>query len=333
MNVDKRFAPWVPVLACALLLSVGGPDAKAYITVPVPSLGQLCDWSTYVTVVEVEKVDKEKGIIIYKKVQDLKGKYPKETFKHVFDVKNTPAHKGQGDVPVRPDEKDWRHALAWAEPGKTAVMAAKKYDPYGDFGHTYIDGMWYATMCPKRDWNLWYSIYSDPKCLNRWYCGSPAKLIPALEAVLAGKEAVVPVLVEGTKEELRQGRGRLEGARVSTKTHDFDPKRDLVRGWVEKELVEPQVKALAAAGRATRLRALEELGKVGSAPGAVAALADVVRNDASGTVRLGAAELLGKLGSDAKAARPALEAALNDSRIAERAEVLAKIREALERVK
>ena len=51
-------------------------------------------------------------------------------------------------MPIRPDEKDWQYALQWAEPGKTAVMFTLKYDPYGDFGHTYIDGCWYATMCP-----------------------------------------------------------------------------------------------------------------------------------------------------------------------------------------
>ena len=33
--------------------------AQAYITAPVTTLGQLCSWSTYVTVVQVEKVSKE----------------------------------------------------------------------------------------------------------------------------------------------------------------------------------------------------------------------------------------------------------------------------------
>ena len=170
------------------------------------TLGQLCGWSTYVTEVRVEKVSKEKGIIIYRKVRDLKGKYPRDTIRHVFDLKNTPAHQGSGAVPVRPDETDWKHAIQWAEPGKTAVVVALKYDPYGDFGHTYIDGLWYATMCPKRDWDLFYAIYSTPALLSRWHCGTPAQLVPALEAVLGGKEAVVPVLAEGSKEDLRLGR-------------------------------------------------------------------------------------------------------------------------------
>src|SRR5262245_43672298 len=79
--------------------------AQAYITTPVVTLGAALSDSTYVTVVRVEKVSREKGIIIYRKVRDLKGKYPRDTFRHAFDLKNTPAHKGQGDVPVRPDAK------------------------------------------------------------------------------------------------------------------------------------------------------------------------------------------------------------------------------------
>jgi hypothetical protein len=333
MKPTHPFSLWILVLASGFWLTAGHQRAQAYITAPVTTLGQLCSWSTYVTVVEVEKVSKEKGIIIYRKVKDLKGKYPKDTVKHVFDLKNTPAHKGPGDVPVRPDEKDWRHAIEWAEAGKTAVMATLKYDPYGDFGHTYIDGCWYATMCPPRDWEHWYSIYSDAGCLSRWHCGSPSQLIPALETVLAGKEAVVPVLVKGTKEGLRQGRAQLEGMKISAQLGDFNPKRDLVPGWLEKEMVGPLLKALANPVREARLQAVQELGKVGAAPSAIGALSQAVRNDASGTVRLRAAELLGRMGPEAKAARPALEAALNDPRIAQRQEVLDKVREALERLK
>jgi hypothetical protein len=332
-KLTHSFPSAISVLVCGLWLTAAEQPAQAYITAPVTTLGQLCSWSTYVTAVQVQKVSKEKGIIIYGKVKDLKGKYPKDTLKHVFDVKNTPAHKGPGDVPVRPDEKAWRHAIDWAEPGKTAVMASLKYEPYGDFGHTYIDGCWYATMCPPRDWEHWYAIYSDAGCLSRWHAGAPSQLIPALEAVLAGKEAIVPVLVKGTREELRQGRGQLEGMKISAHLGDFNPNRDVVPGWLEKEIVGPLVKALANPAREARLRAVEELGKVGAAPSAIKALAEVVGNDASGTVRLRAAGLLGRLGPEGKTARPALAAALNDPRIAQRKEVIDKIREALEKLK
>jgi hypothetical protein len=120
-------------------------------------------------------------VIIYRKVRDLKGQYPRDRIRHAFDLKNTPPHKGSGDVPVRPDEKDWRHATGWAEVGKTAVIFSLKYDPYGDFGHTYIDGCWYATMCPERDWDFWWAIYADAALLTRWHCGTPAQLAGAVE--------------------------------------------------------------------------------------------------------------------------------------------------------
>lgn len=333
MSPRHGFRCWVAIIACGLIVWSADP-AHAYITAPVPTLGQLCTWSTYVTVVEVEKVSKEKGIIIYRKVKDLKGKYPKDRIRHIFDLKNTPAHKGAGDVPVRPNEIDWKYAVQWAEPGKTAIITSKQYDPYGDFGHTYIDGCWYATMCPPRDWSDWYSIYSDAALLNRWHCGTPAQLIPALEAVLANKEAIVPVLIQGTREELRQGRGRMEGLKISVRLADDNRKRDLVEGWLQKELVAPAAKVLASnPDREARLKAIQDLGKVGSAPGAIAALAEAVRNDGSGTVQLRAVELLAKMGPDAKSARPALEAARKDPRIGQRKEVLDRIQGALEKVK
>jgi len=457
---------WFALGGIAVVLAGWPQPTQAYITAPVQTIGQLCSWSTYVTEVRVEKISKEKGIIIYRKVRDLKGKYPRETIRHVFDLKNTPAHQGTGAVPVRPDETDWKYALDWAEVGKTAVVVALKYDPYGDFGHTYIDGMWYATMCPKRDWDLFYAIYSEPALLMRWHCGSPAQLVPGIEKMLAGKEAVLPVLVEGSKQELRQGRGKIKGLKVSLTVHDYNPQRDLVANWVDKGMVPSLIKSLKDANRETKVKAARELGSVGpeakeavphllplaqgkddelrtaalialeqvgaeskpalplflaaikegdplvrqsairalgkfgpqakaalpdletlliksegadrmeiaealvridsenkpalsiltaglkdssremrikttemlaqmgpAARGAIFALAEVVRNDGSGTVRMRAADALAAMGPDAKSARPALEAALADPRMAQRPEVLAKIKEVQGRLK
>jgi hypothetical protein len=221
------------VICCGWLTTGASQRAQAYITHPVATLGQLCD-STYITLVRVEKISKEKGIVIYEKVRDIKGKYPKAQIRHAFDLKNTPPHKGLGDVPVRPDEKDWQYALQWAEPGKTAIMFTLKYDPFGDFGHTYIDGCWYATMCPRRDWDFWYSIYTDPALLSRWHCGTPGELSAALETMLAKKEAVVPVLAGGTKDDLRQGKAKVEGLKVSLNIRDYNPQRDRVKDFIQK---------------------------------------------------------------------------------------------------
>lgn len=418
------------LLASSLLLVARAGDA--YITAPVQTLGQLCAWSTYVTLVRVEKVSREKGIIVYKKVRDLKGVYPRDQIRHAFDLRNTPLHKGSGDVPVRPDEVDWKYAIAWAEVGKTAVVVSLKYDPFGDFGHTYIDKCWYATMCPARDWDFWWAIYSDPALLTRWHCGTPAELATAVEQVLAGKTATVPSLAAGTRDDLRQGRGKLQGLKVSLQLNDFNVGRDRVANWPPRPLpdilqdldhadpdarlsalaalgdlepgharivpglvpflkdVQPErrlqaadlltrtpsrlkettaqvapvaaalfesgdpdarrraaallarigpaarpalpalVQALKDPGRDFRIMAAETLGAIGpEAAPAVPSLGETVRSDGSGTVRMRAAEALSRIGPPSKAAVPALEAALRDPAMAQRPEVLAKIREVL----
>jgi len=451
------------ILGC-LLLAMRPSPAGAYITAPVQTLGGLCG-STYITLVRIEKVSKEKGVIIYQKVKDLKGQYPRDRIRHAFDLKNTPLHKGLGDVPVRPDEKDWRYVMDWAEVGKTAVVFSLKYDPYGDFGHTYIDKCWYATMCPARDWDFWWAIYSDPALLTRWHCGTPAHLGGVVEQVLAGKTAVVPSLAGGSRDELRAGRGKLQGIKVSLQIGDFNADRDRVPNWSPREIpalikeldhADPQVRLqaltdLSSAGpdakaavarleallqdkdddtrlaaltalvsidpgnpriapaamaflkhespekriraaelalqagaaapetaaaasallegtakevrlracsllsrlgpaakaavpalarmlqdpeRDVRIQAAETLGAIGpEATGAVAALAETVGRDGSGTVRMRSADALARIGAEAKSARPVLEAALKDPAMARRPEVLAKIRETLDRLK
>lgn len=310
MNHRHPRTAWLTLVGCFLGVLWVQP-ARAYITVPVTTLGQLSN-STYVTLVRVEKVSKEKGVIIYTKVRDLKGKYPKETIKHVFDLKNTPAHNGPGDVPIRPDEKDWKYALQWAEPGKTAVMFCLKYDPYGDFGHTYIDGLWYATMCPRRDWEFWYSIYADPALLSRWHCGSPAQLAAALEVMLTGKDAVVPVLVEGNRDDLRANRGKIQGLKVSPKIQDYNPKRDLVASWLAKEMVPALVKSLQNPNRDQRAQAVRDLGLIGAeAKEAVPNLLGLLQ-DPDVEVRRTVLLSLAQVGAEAKAVLPAFTAALQD---------------------
>jgi len=336
MTRTRRTSLLALVLPCLPLFlgAFAASSAQAYITVPVATLGSVVAESTYVTVVRVEKVSREKGVIVYTKLRDLKGKYPKDTIRHVFDLKGTPAHQGQGHVPIRPDAKDWKYALDWAEPGKTAVMFTRQYDPYGDFGHTYIDGCWYATMCPPRDWQFWYAIYADPNLLHQWHCGTPARLIRAVEAMVAGREVVVPVLAKSSRDDLRAGRASVQGLRVATHLRDYNPQRDRITDPVNSASIPALVKALQESPRDDKVRAARALGLLETqAKAVVPALAEAVRNDPSGTVRICAAEALLMLGSEAKPALSALEVGLNDPRMAQRKDVLDKLAEVRDKLK
>src|SRR3954447_18872914 len=95
-----------PLLA---LLALAGP-APAYIDRP-PTLGRLVKYDAAdIAVVRVEKVDKEKGVIVYKKVDDLKGKYPTDQFRQVVGRRIADA-PGPGDNP-RP--RAAHSILGWA---------------------------------------------------------------------------------------------------------------------------------------------------------------------------------------------------------------------------
>jgi len=324
------------LLPAAVLALAGGlpPPAGAYITVPVPTLGAAVADSTYATVVVVEKVSVEAGVIVYTRVRDLKGKYPHDKVRHVFDLKNTPQHKGSGDVPVRPNEKDWRHALAWAAPGKTAVMLTRKYDPFGDFGHTYIDGCWYATMCPARDWDLWYAIYAEANLLKQWHAGPPAPLAAAVEALAAGRDAVTPVTATGDRDALRAGKATFMGLRHGPAVRDFNPTRDRLPWPLDATTLPAVAKGLGDPSRDERARSARTLALYGpEAKAAVPALAEVVRHDPSGTARMAAADALAAIGPGAKAALPALEAARTDPRMAGRKDVQDKVADAIGRLR
>ena len=69
-------------LIAVLTLAVALPAAaRAYVEAP-HSMGMICNLSTNIVVVQVEKVDKEKNLIIYRKVKDLKGVHPTDVIKH-----------------------------------------------------------------------------------------------------------------------------------------------------------------------------------------------------------------------------------------------------------
>src|SRR6478735_3863481 len=119
--------------ACAAILLIARPpEASAYVEVPM-SLGDVIRQSTNIVQMQVTKVDREKNLIIFTKIQDIKGKHPQAEIKHNI---------GRGGL--RPGE--WEEIMKWAEVGKMAVMFHN-----GGASETYIGVTWYQAY-PQGDW-------------------------------------------------------------------------------------------------------------------------------------------------------------------------------------
>src|SRR4051812_44745248 len=104
----RLFSHWWAIWAVGLGLLAGPSTARAYVEAPM-SIGAVVAQSTNVVLVRVEKVDKERNLIIYKKVADIKGKHPTDVIKHNI---------GKGGFHPR----EWQNIMQWAEVGKMAVF-------------------------------------------------------------------------------------------------------------------------------------------------------------------------------------------------------------------
>src|SRR5262249_21320623 len=63
----------------------------------------------------------------------------------------------------------------------------------------------------------------DPRTLPQKFCGSPERLRVAVTEILAGKEAIIPCIVNDA-----QGRSTIQRLRASRRLSDYNPKRDYV---------------------------------------------------------------------------------------------------------
>jgi hypothetical protein len=180
--------------------------AFSYVEAPY-SLGRVLAEATQVCVLRVEKVDKERNLILYRKTQDLKGQSP-DVVKHNI---------GRGGL--RPGE--WETIMAWAEPGQTAVFFNN-----GGQGEVCINNYWYQVGV-NGDW--WSMTHAEPYLLRSFY-GRPEKLAPLVTAMLAGQEVITPCMVDGDKEQLQKRTAKIQRLKASLKIQDFDQKRDFV-GW------------------------------------------------------------------------------------------------------
>src|SRR5437764_1073915 len=160
--------------------------AAAYVEAP-QSLGSVVQQSTNIMVCVVEKVDKEKNLIIYRKVEDLKGKHPTDVVKHNI-----------GKAGFHP--REWQYAMEWAEVGKTAVFFHN-----GGAGEMCIGNYWYQIY--PGDW--WSMSHGEPFLL-RSYAGKAEKLIPIVRDIVAGKETLAPRMIDGNKDDLHLRRAKVQ---------------------------------------------------------------------------------------------------------------------------
>ncbi|HZT83290.1 MAG TPA: VCBS repeat-containing protein, partial [Gemmataceae bacterium] len=207
MSRNRRLLFVLFVVAAGAALALWPRAGRAYVEAPY-SLGRVVNESSHVLVVRVEKVDKEKNMIIFSKVKDLKGKHPTDVIKHNI---------GRGGF----NPREWQYIMQWAEPGKEAVFFHN-----GGASETCIGTYWYQAYAGGEWWNM---SHGEPFML-RSFAGNPAKLAAAVADMLAGKEVVVPCMVDGNKDDLHLRRARIQRLKASTKLADYNPRRDFV-GW------------------------------------------------------------------------------------------------------
>jgi hypothetical protein len=193
-----------PMLVAAAMLFTPR-QATAYVEAPY-TLGRLVQESSNVLLMRVEKVDREKNLIIYRKVKDLKGVHPTDIIKHNI------GHAGF-------NPREWQYCMEGAQVGNLAVMFHN-----GAASENFLPGYWYQAYAG--DW--WAMSHGEPFLL-RSYAGKPEKLAAAVTSLLAGQEVVVPCMVDD-KTQLHTRAAKIQRLKASMKLQDYNPKRDFV-GW------------------------------------------------------------------------------------------------------
>lgn len=207
MKTRRRFLLLAGVCGAVLLGCLGIRVAWAYVEAPY-TLGRVIQEATQIALLRVEKVDKQRNLILYRKVQDLKGPPTPDVVKHNI---------GQGGFHPR----EWQTIMACAEPGQTAVFFNN-----GSASETCLANYWYQAYSGGEWWNM---SHAEPYFL-RSFAGRPEKLATVVAAIIAGQEVVVPCMVDGDKNALALRTARVQRMKASLKLQDYNVARDFV-GW------------------------------------------------------------------------------------------------------
>jgi hypothetical protein len=210
MRRTWRIALCLPLLLGALLL-LRVPPLYGYVEA-AHSLGQIVALSSHIVLVRVTAIDRKENTITYAKVRDLKGNHPQEVIRHRI------AQRGF-------EPREWQTIMNWAEVGKEALFLHN-----GSASETCIGMYWYQTYGNVNDKNsIWEMQHGEPFLL-RSFAGKVDKLAAAITDMLAGKEVIVPCMVDGNKDDLKAARAKIQRLRASLKLQNYDAKRDFV-GW------------------------------------------------------------------------------------------------------
>lgn len=265
------------VLAAALLLCP--TPAPAYIDhFGLYTLRFVLENSTEIAVLRVEKVSREKGVILFSKVADLKGTWKETETRH------------QISAGFRPREP--RLILSWAEPGRTVVAFSN-----GTLSQICVGPFWYEGAV-RKDAPGWWTLTHVQSILAYAYSGSVEKLRTSVGEILAGKEAVIPAVrysgdsntqrLATFKNVFRGKDGALIRMKASLKmaSSPLDGLQIVGAGGGAPEDVPVLAEALKKPDPQVRRSALEDLGRIG-AP-AMATLASALK-DGDPRVRVTAA--------------------------------------------
>jgi hypothetical protein len=162
------------LVGAALVMALAAPAAVGYIHFPPMSLPKMCKISTHIRVLTLKKHDKEKGILLFEVVEDLKGKKSiVKSFRHA----------------VRPDAAGIKPILDWLGDNKRAVMFT--IEAGFACGYVFIDDYCYSVDY-NRAGEVWLLIRAEPN-LSACYHGSVEQLQKVAKDVLDGKDVKVPV--------------------------------------------------------------------------------------------------------------------------------------------
>jgi HEAT repeat protein len=144
-----------------------------------PTLARVIRDSEAIALVEVARFSSDKGVVLLKKIRDLKGQLGADPIKHLVRQPNESAV----DRPI----------LEWAEPGRRGVLFVA-----GKAALVCMGQGWYQVQASDDGW--WHLSLSRPD-LPLAYFGSASRLCEAIPLMLAGKRAIITTLPHGGDQE------------------------------------------------------------------------------------------------------------------------------------